>query len=107
FEGRRIDLVPVIDLKLLSVARVSLPESGDFDFFAFGNRKNHTYGCRSGSTVKLHSQNRVVRVMVLIGNSTDRSLQGGRLVIAFFYFRVLHSGILLQRYKNGKPQRGS
>src|SRR5207344_3644217 len=93
----------MVDLELQSVARVGLPEPGDFDFFAFRYRKDHTHDRHSGGAVDLYARNRVMRVGVLIGESTDGSLQGGWFV-AFFYPSVFHAAILLQRFNNRKPQ---
>src|SRR5262245_16302541 len=92
----------MVDLELQSVTRVGLPEPSDFDFFAFRYRKDHPHDRHSGGTVDLDARNRIVRVGVLIGDSTDCPLQGGWFA-AFLYLSVFHGAILLQRLNNRKP----
>src|SRR5262245_52672430 len=90
----------MVDLELQTVARMGLPESDDFDFFAFRDRKNDTHNRHSRGAVDLHTRNRIVGVRVLVGDSTDGSLQCCWCAVLP---AVFHGAILLQRLSNRKP----
>src|SRR5262249_6290277 len=100
FDGRRIDLIPMLDLELQSVAWVGFPEPGDFDFFALRDRKDDAHNRHTRGAVDLYARNRIVGVGVLVGDSTDGSLQ---CCWCALFPTVFHGAILLQRLSNRKP----
>ena len=95
FEGRRIDLLPVIDLKLQAVARMAFPYTGHFDLFAFGDRKNRPDDRDPGAAFFIETRHGVMGVRMLVGNPADGALNRGCFVV-FFAHRQLPCSILLE-----------
>ena len=91
------------DLELQSVAGMVFPEPGDFELFAFRNREDRSHDRHARGPIDLNARHRVVRIGVLVGDSTDGSLQGSWFV-PVFYASIFHGVILLQRHKNRKPR---
>ena len=86
--GGGIDLLPVVDLKLQAVARMALPHTGDFDFFAFGNRKDRTDDRYPRATVFIQARHGVMRFGVLVGDPADRALNRRRVVGLFRHYTL-------------------
>src|SRR5207302_2251951 len=66
FDSRGVDLLPMINLKLQSIARMALPGAGNFDFFAFRNRKDRADYGNSWTAVVVQTRHGVVRLRMLI-----------------------------------------
>src|SRR6185295_15157466 len=95
FEGRRIDLGPMIDLKLQAETGMALPDTGYFNLLAFGNWKEHAdHGCRRPA-VFVQARHRVRTLSMLIGDPADGALDGGEFVL-FIRQEILPMAILLE-----------
>ena len=75
FDGRRIDLLPMINLKLQAVTWVVFPGTEDFDLFSFGHRKQRTDNRHARGALGIEQSHRVARFRVLVGNAGNGALQ--------------------------------
>ena len=81
FESRRIDLGPMVDLKLQAVPRMALPDVGDLDLLAFRNVEGHTDDRCGRSAVFIQTRHRVMTLGVLVGDPADGALDGRKFVL--------------------------
>jgi hypothetical protein len=87
FQSRGINLFPMVDLKLLAVARVGFPETEDFDLLAFRNGIDSADHRDAGRIFNIQPQNRVVSLGMMVGYFMHGSLH--RDFLGLFYHDVL------------------